>query len=177
VPFVDGPSLHYIARGKFVTDTPTVYVGQWDVLTVPAGFQTDLASVPRLFWALLPPQGAYERAAVLHDWLCTELGRYHREREAWLDGHVHDPPLPPPVNARHTDGLFRRVMREADEVPNAVAWVMWAGVRWGALFNPARREGWWHWRSAVPTLGITAALTAALYYAVRALDHVAHSIL
>lgn len=39
-----------------------------DVITVPAGFITDLASVPRLFWSILPPFGEYAKAAILHDW-------------------------------------------------------------------------------------------------------------
>lgn len=36
---------------------------------VPEGFKTDLASIPRLAWSLLPPFGRYEAAAVIHDWL------------------------------------------------------------------------------------------------------------
>ena len=36
---------------------------------VPRGFVTDLASVPRLFWAAFPPCGQYTTAAVLHDYL------------------------------------------------------------------------------------------------------------
>ena len=38
-------------------------------IEVPDGFVTDLASVPRLLWWLLPPFGSYTQAAVLHDWL------------------------------------------------------------------------------------------------------------
>lgn len=38
-------------------------------LTVRAGFQTDLASIPRVFWSILPPFGRYTAAAVLHDYL------------------------------------------------------------------------------------------------------------
>jgi hypothetical protein len=38
-------------------------------LTVPKGFVTDFASIPRPFWLLLPPTGTYSRAAVIHDWL------------------------------------------------------------------------------------------------------------
>lgn len=44
------------------------------VLSVPAWFSTDLASVPRLFWNILPPFGAYEEAAVIHDWLYRHAG-------------------------------------------------------------------------------------------------------
>ncbi len=174
MPFVDGPQLRYVARGQYITDGLTTYVGQHDVITIPAGTPTDLATVPRIFWALIPPQGAWERAAVLHDWLCQELGRYDKQYAAWMRGEIPDPPDPPQVNARHTDGLFRRVMREADEVPNVVAWIMWMGVRWGALFNPARRAGWWHWRSSVPTVGITLLLLAAVCALVYGLDRFAH---
>lgn len=36
---------------------------------VPVGFKTDFASIPRLFWRILPPIGIYGKAAVLHDYL------------------------------------------------------------------------------------------------------------
>jgi hypothetical protein len=44
---------------------------QW--VTVPAGYLTDGASVPRIFWSLIPPWGAYGQAAVVHDLLCEYL--------------------------------------------------------------------------------------------------------
>lgn len=40
-----------------------------EVITVPKGFVTDLASIPRLFWSLLPKTGPYMSAAILHDYL------------------------------------------------------------------------------------------------------------
>jgi len=40
------------------------------VFVVPAGFETDGASVPRAAWWLYPPFGGdYDRAAVVHDYL------------------------------------------------------------------------------------------------------------
>lgn len=39
------------------------------VYCVPAGFVTDLASVPRWMWSFLQPTGRYTKAAILHDWL------------------------------------------------------------------------------------------------------------
>jgi len=39
------------------------------VVSVPKGFVTDLATVPPVFWWALPPQGRYGHAAILHDWL------------------------------------------------------------------------------------------------------------
>lgn len=40
---------------------------------VPLGFLTDGASVPKLFWNIIPPWGRYGQAAIVHDWLCENL--------------------------------------------------------------------------------------------------------
>lgn len=56
-------SFRYFIGGK---DT-----SQW--VTVPAGYLTDGASVPRIFWSLIPPWGAHGQAAVVHDLLCEYL--------------------------------------------------------------------------------------------------------
>jgi len=40
-----------------------------NVIYVPEGFLTDFASIPRVFWIWLPPDGIYTQAAVLHDYL------------------------------------------------------------------------------------------------------------
>ncbi len=99
------------------------YRGRRDRFVVPAGFRTDLATVPRVVVWLVPRWGLYTRAAVLHDWLCTE---------GIATGAV---------TARDADGLFRRVMRESG-VPVLRRWLMWCGVRWGALTDRRRRRGW-----------------------------------
>jgi hypothetical protein len=36
---------------------------------VPIGFVTDLASIPRVFWAILPPHARYSYPAIIHDYL------------------------------------------------------------------------------------------------------------
>ena len=38
-------------------------------ITVPQDSRTDLASIPRIFWQILPPFGRYSQAAVVHDYL------------------------------------------------------------------------------------------------------------
>ncbi len=40
-------------------------------IKVPQGFLTDFASIPRLFWPILPPFGPWRYAAVIHDYLFT----------------------------------------------------------------------------------------------------------
>lgn len=44
------------------------------VITVPEGFETDFASVPKFAWWLISPYGKHGKAAVLHDYL-YHLGR------------------------------------------------------------------------------------------------------
>lgn len=48
------------------------YTGDIDnrnFIEVPEGFITDLASVPRIFWPIFPPNGNYAKAAIIHDYL------------------------------------------------------------------------------------------------------------
>ncbi len=85
---------------------PVVYEGRDSTFTVPRGYVTDFASVPRIFFWLLPSYGAYTKAAILHDFLCeTKI-----------------------VSRADADGLFRRTMREL-HVPLLRRWIMWAAVR------------------------------------------------
>jgi Protein of unknown function (DUF1353) len=80
------------SRGRFIGDLtatmlddgrnmrvkePFTYVDsngeRWDV---PAGTETDGASVPRAFWVAYPPfTGKYRRAAVVHDYYCQTQER------------------------------------------------------------------------------------------------------
>lgn len=43
--------------------------GDFQAVEVPVGFVTDLASIPRIFWSELRPDGDYAHAAVIHDYL------------------------------------------------------------------------------------------------------------
>lgn len=42
-------------------------------VTIPKGFLTDGASVPRMFWTMFPRWGKYGQAACVHDFLCEYL--------------------------------------------------------------------------------------------------------
>jgi Protein of unknown function (DUF1353) len=105
------------------------YDGQVDSFTVPIGSPTDFASVPRVFVWFLPRYGSYTMAAILHDYLWR--ARAAKGKMDWVDA----------------DGIFRRAMREL-EVPFLRRWIMWAAVRWTALFKHRGRKGWWpeSWR-------------------------------
>lgn len=48
------------------------YTKAGDSITVPTGFESDGASVPKLFWSAFPPFDTYLPAAVVHDLLCVQ---------------------------------------------------------------------------------------------------------
>src|SRR5262245_37790872 len=83
-----------------------------ETFTVPAGFVTDFASVPRVFVWLLPRYGRWTQAAILHDYL-RGVARTGRIRKS------------------DADNIFNRAMRELN-VPFLRRWVMWAAVRFAA---------------------------------------------
>lgn len=47
-------------------------------ISIPDGFQTDFASIPQIFWNILPPTGKYGKAAVVHDYLYRTPGQATR---------------------------------------------------------------------------------------------------
>lgn len=57
-----------------------------DVISVPAGFVTDLATVPCIFWSVMPPDGKYAKAAIIHDYLYNNALRTKRSQFDILDG-------------------------------------------------------------------------------------------
>ncbi len=59
-------------------------VGHKGTFYVPRGFKTDLASIPRLLWRLLPPIGKYDKAAVVHDYLYQFNGVTRKEADSIL---------------------------------------------------------------------------------------------
>ena len=68
MPFADG-------NDSMVMSDLTYRIGDTALtIIVPAGFVTDFASVPRVFWSVLPPTGTYSLAAVVHDYLYWDQG-------------------------------------------------------------------------------------------------------
>ena len=59
-------------------------------ITVPAKFITDLASIPQLLWNILPPIGAYDAAAVVHDYLYLNNGLNRKQADDVLNEAMSD---------------------------------------------------------------------------------------
>ena len=93
-------------------------------ITVPAGTETDFASVPRSLVWFLPRYGRWTKPSIVHDYLWRSLSP---------SGEVH---------WRDADRYFREAM-EHTQVPLLRRWIMWSAVRWAALFKPGGWHGWW----------------------------------
>ena len=63
----------------WVTRAPLVYNRDTEVITVPENFATDLASVPKVLWGVMPPFGNHTKAAVLHDYLYGQALRPRKQ--------------------------------------------------------------------------------------------------
>lgn len=57
------------------------YITSKELITIPKGFMTDFASVPRIFWTIFPPDGAYTGAAIVHDFLYSIKDRKRKEAD------------------------------------------------------------------------------------------------
>lgn len=131
----DAPlGLSQISATDFKLTHDLVYYASHQVFRVPAGFVTDLASVPRVVTWLIPRYGVHTPGAVLHDWLWRSEAPAGR------------------IAYRDADGLLRQAMRGLGVSPLR-RWFAWAGVRWGALTRRGGRQGWW--RTAPAVVGLT----------------------
>lgn len=65
---------------RFLTCSELNFYFNEKTLVVPEGFETDLASIPRIFWSIVPPYNTSLIApAIVHDWLYsrkTDINRF-----------------------------------------------------------------------------------------------------
>lgn len=61
-----------------------------EAVTVPTGFVTDFASIPRLFWSILPPDGSYCYAAIIHDYLYWDQSLPRQKADDTLKACMED---------------------------------------------------------------------------------------
>lgn len=115
--FHSNPKVEYQngTRWKLLED----FVYESDYLqatvTVPAGFVTDFASIPRFFWRVLP-KTEFGPAAVVHDWLCNVAG----------------------FDRKSADLVFEEALKLLG-APGWRVWVMYRGVRIGARASWIKR--------------------------------------
>lgn len=81
--FIDIPVLQVGDSGEWLLAHKLTYVTEaGEVIEVPAGFETDLASIPRAFHWLIPVNGKHRAAAIIHDYLYTIKDRSRSAADA-----------------------------------------------------------------------------------------------
>lgn len=95
-------------------------------ITIPKGYLTDGASVPKILWSLVPPWGSYGQAVVLHDHMCEYL-EYEAE-----DGDYGD------LTRKQADDIFLKAMTDL-EVPKVKRVIIYLGVRLWARLSKANQ--------------------------------------
>lgn len=106
--FPSDPQGKFIGPDHFELTKPFDYVDPYGaVWRVPAGFQTDGASIPWIFWSFIgaPFNGHYRYAAIVHDHFC---------RRKYYDWEI--------VHSNFYNGM------RAKNVSKAKAWIMYQAV-------------------------------------------------
>lgn len=95
-------------------EEPLTYDDVNGSVTVPKGFVTDGASVPRALWMFVPSWGRYSRAAVVHDYLLVRI--------------ESGTPHPLAMTRKDADFVFKRAMENCG-VNRGRRWFMFLAVR------------------------------------------------
>ena len=111
-----------------------VRVTNKNVVSVPKGYITDLASVPRFCWAFIAPFDV-ARAAVIHDILYEKINTAYKG-EKILTKHDRE------RYRKVADDVFKEGMESA--VPPVPKWKIWAA------YNAVRVFGRWAINSSAP---------------------------
>lgn len=135
-------------------------IGQIHKFTVPVGFITDLASIPKMFRWLFNTYGSYTEAAILHDLLWRlDIGfrkglvKFLDDEMIEFEGFIY--PEYYLVGSYDVDGLFRKAMKGAG-TPFLVRWYIWFAVRLAAIVGG--RAGAMQWFSWLQMLGLVSPL-------------------
>lgn len=100
--------------------SPLVYIRHEETYTVPKGFKTDFASIPRIFRSIIAPTGKWTNSSILHDFLYSE-------------GYKMG------VTRKQADKIFYDAMRDS-HVNIITANIMWFCVRAFAYFHYKRKD-------------------------------------
>jgi Protein of unknown function (DUF1353) len=141
VPFADWDFYYTMGRVSWMPPKGKEIASR---VEVPIGFVTDLASIPRVFWTILPPQARYSYPAIIHDFLY------------WTQEYTRE----------LADKVFKLAMADM-EVPSAKTFIIYEAVRlaggraWSAnatarlagekrilkKFPPSPNITWFEWKA------------------------------
>jgi hypothetical protein len=94
-------------------------------ITAPANYETDLASIPRIFWSILAPEELSLAAPLFHDLIYRCAGSLPEDSLNPFDGKVFE--------RKEVDDLFLELMKKA-KVPRVKRTAAYLAVRGFAAF-------------------------------------------
>lgn len=128
----DGPSIRN-GRSLWAVQRALEYQAGDDpneLIIVPAGFVTDLASVPRMVWSFYPPDGPWAKAAIIHDFLYWTKGTGEWHGRVGITRAEQ-------YSRKDADDILKEAMADR-KVGKWEQFVIWASVRLGGA------GGWGH---------------------------------
>lgn len=92
-------------------------------------WRSDLATVPKSLWGIVPSYGKHTIVAIMHDALCDQSKEYLTGRTT--ETHAHATALPGKGRRlrRRADNLFRIALADVGGKLFATRWLMWSAVR------------------------------------------------
>lgn len=114
-----GEAYHWILADRMTYGSKLL----GEIVEVPEGFATDLASIPRAFRFLISVNGNHRPAAIVHDYLYSKKGALTIKNKLVK------------VTRKQADQIFLEAMKELG-VNFITRRVMYSAVRMG---------GWLHW--------------------------------
>jgi hypothetical protein len=97
--YIDGKTWEIVKPFRYVDS-------EFGIITVPSGFRTDYASIPKLFWSIVGSPSNYAPASAVHDYLYR--GRILKRKQA--------------------DEVFFRAMIDSD-ISHETAYLFYVAVR------------------------------------------------
>ena len=101
----------------------------WYGITVPEGFITDFASIPKFAKWYVDPVGIIRVAALVHDYLYSVLGKYTKGVE---------------LSRKACDGVFLDIMGR----------IGMDAIKMRAIYRAVRLGGWYGWNRRKKELGV-----------------------
>ena len=122
MPFHSPLDVRAVGKNKWELLVSLVYeTMRGEYITVPCGFITDLASIPRMLRALIPVNGYHRAGAAVHDFLYKEGGYPLTGSEQSYQ----------PLSRKRCDKIFLEAMKESG-VSRWKRKAMYRAVRIGA---------------------------------------------
>lgn len=113
-------------------------------VTVPVGFVTDLASIPRIFYTILPPDAEYTVPAIVHDYLYWTQSVTRTQADNIINFSMRD---------YHIGPITRNLIYEGVHLGGSLAWKDNAKARLGGekriltRFPKSSNVKWSEWKS------------------------------